>query len=143
MSSFTPLGFFVIFSYFFYPNGHELGIWLVASCANDKETGSLRILWYVHRTNAFLFHSFSSSEKNYVKINNTTSTWKNQLRGCLQGSPLGPLPWNLFQNDLSLNVHTSNLFMYADDYHVYQSGSNITAVNPGLTKEAENCIILV
>ena len=33
-----------------------------------------------------------------------------------------------FQNDLSLNVRTSNLFMYADDHQVYQSGCNITAV---------------
>ena len=35
-------------------------------------------------------------------------------------------------------VHTSNLFMYADDHQVYQSGSNIKAVISELTKEAEN-----
>ena len=60
------------------------------------------------------------------------------VKGLPQGSPLGPLLWSLFQNDLSLNVHTSNLFMYADDLQVYQSGSNITAVISELTKEAEN-----
>ena len=54
--------------------------------------------------------------KNCVKINNMTSTWKDQLRGCPQGSPLGPLLSILFQNDLSLNILTSNLFMYADDH---------------------------
>ena len=59
----------------------------------------------------------SDDQKNCVKINNMTSTWKDQLRGCPQSSPLGSLLWILFQNDLSLNVHTSNLFMYADDHN--------------------------
>ena len=85
-----------------------------------------------------LMRSYFIERKNCVNINNVTSTWKDQLRGCPQGSPLGPLLWSLFQNDLSLNVHTSNLFMYADDHQVYQSGSNITAAISELTKEAEN-----
>ena len=45
---------------------------------------------------------------------------------------------DLFQNDLPLNVYTSNLFMYADDHQVYQSGSKTTAVIFELAKEAEN-----
>ena len=44
----------------------------------------------------------------------------------------------IFQNDLPLNVHTTYLFMYADDHQVYQSGSNITAIISELTNEAEN-----
>ena len=60
--------------------------------------------------------SYFIEPKNCVKISNMTSTWKDQLRGCPQGSPLCPLLWILFQNDLSLNVLTSNLFMYADDH---------------------------
>ena len=67
-----------------------------------------------------------------------TSTWKEQLRGCPHGSSLGPLLWNIFQNDLPLNVHTSNLFIYADDHQVYQSGSDSAAIISELTNEAEN-----
>lgn len=53
-----------------------------------------------------LMRSYFTERKNCIKINNMTSMWKDQLRGCPQGSPLGPLLWNLFQNDLSLDVHT-------------------------------------
>ena len=67
-------------------------------------------------------------------MNNMTNTRKGQLRGCPQGSSL----WNLFQNDSSLSVHISNLFMYADYHQVYQTRSNIKAIISELTKEAEN-----
>ena len=85
-----------------------------------------------------LMSSYFTERKKCVKINGVTSTWKEQLRGCPQGSPLGPLLWNIFQNDLPLNVHTSNLFMYADDHQVYHIGSNITAIISKLANEAEN-----
>ncbi len=39
---------------------------------------------------------------------------------------------------LSLKVHTSHLFMCADEHQVYLSGPNIKAVISDLTKEAEN-----
>jgi len=81
-----------------------------------------------------LMRSYFTEQKNRVKIKGVTSTWKEQLRGCPQGSSPGPLLWNIFQNDLSLNVRASNLPMYADDHLVYQSGSNITAVNSELTE---------
>ena len=35
--------------------------------------------------------------------------------GCLPGSLLGPLLWNIFQYDLSYNADSA-LSMYADDY---------------------------
>ena len=58
-------------------------------------------------------------------------------RSVKNSSPLGPLLWNLFLNDLSLTVCTSNLYIYADDHQVYQSGSNTTALISKLAKEAE------
>ena len=61
-----------------------------------------------------LMSSYFTERKNCIKINGVTSTWKEQLKGCLQGSSLGLLLWNIFQHDLPLNVHTSSLFMYAD-----------------------------
>ena len=63
---------------------------------------------------------------------------EDQSRGCPQGSLFGPLLWNLLQNDLSLNVHTSNLFMYADDHQIYFNGTSIETVASSLKKETEN-----
>ena len=58
-------------------------------------------------------------------------------RGCLQGSALGPLVWNIFQNDLAYSVDTS-LNMYADDHQLYATGSTITDVHEHLMTSAES-----
>ena len=42
-------------------------------------------------------------------------------RSCPQGSVLGPLLRNMFQNDLSYNVDSA-LSMYADDHKIYEKG---------------------
>ena len=73
-------------------------------------------------------HGFESStvrllesylcDRNYrVKIGDLVSSSRTVNRGCPQGSALGPLLWNIFQNDLSYCV-TTNLSMYADDHIV-------------------------
>ena len=48
-------------------------------------------------------------------------------RGCPQGSVLGPLLWNMFQNDISYNVDTG-LKMYADDHQIYETGKELNTV---------------
>ena len=85
-----------------------------------------------------LMRSYFQERKNRVTINGVSRSWKDQSRGCPQGSSFGPLLWNLFQNDLSLNVHTSNLFMYADDHQIYFNGTSIKTVASSLNKETEN-----
>ena len=85
-----------------------------------------------------LMRSYFQERKNRVTINGVTSSWKDQSRGCPQGLSFGPLLWNLFQNNLSLNVHTSNLFMYADDHQIYFNGTSIETVASSLKRETEN-----
>ena len=82
--------------------------------------------------------AYFEDRKNRVKVNEAVASWKEQLRGCPQGSSFGPLLWNLFQNDLCHHVETDNLFMYADDHQMYLNGKNIEPVASALKKEAEN-----
>ena len=51
-----------------------------------------------------LLHSYLCSRLGRVFIGSVISTWRNVERGCPQGSVLGPLLWNICQNDLSYNL---------------------------------------
>ena len=53
------------------------------------------------------------------RIQYTVSEWKMMERGCPQGFSFGPLLWNLFQNDMPLQVTEASLTMYADDHQIY------------------------
>ena len=49
-------------------------------------------------------------------------------RGCPQGSSLGPVSWNFYQNDLFYENIRSQLSAYADDHQIYISGEKIDNV---------------
>ena len=51
-----------------------------------------------------LLHSYLCSRLGRVFIGSVISIWRNVERGCPQGSVLGPLLWNICQNDLSYNL---------------------------------------
>ena len=57
-------------------------------------------------------------------------------RGCPQGSALGPLLWNVFQNDLAYEINL-NLSMYADDYQIYEVRKHLANVKSFLNRNAE------
>ena len=56
-------------------------------------------------------------------------------RRCPQGSALGPLLWDVFQNDLSYCL-AANLSMYADDHQIYHAGADQAAVTLQLKDSA-------
>ena len=74
-----------------------------------------------------LLRSYLCNRKGRVRIGNVSSSWRNVSRGCPQGSVLGPLLWNMYQNDLSYNVDIG-LKMYADDHQIYETGKEIKTV---------------
>ena len=77
-----------------------------------------------------LVRSYFTERKNCIKINNVTSTWKNQLS-------IGNAMELVSKRTISKCTHlSSDLFMYADDHQVYQTGSSIKAIISELIKEA-------
>ena len=77
--------------------------------------------------------SYFSNRQNRVKLSGVTSSWKNAVRGCPQGSSFGPLLWNIFQNDMTYIVNNASLSMCADDHQLYVKGNSVDCVEQLLT----------
>ena len=50
---------------------------------------------------------------------------------------MGPLIWNIFQNDLVYNIDAI-ISMYADDHQIYQTGKGINTVHTKLDESASS-----
>ena len=68
---------------------------------------------------------FSNREKRTRVQGNCTSEWGAVNRGCPQGSSLGPLLWNVYQNDLFYCGVNSQLSAYTDDHQLYYSNKDL------------------
>jgi len=83
-----------------------------------------------------LLRSYLSNQHNRIRMGSQTSSWQVVHRGCPQGSALGPLLWNIFQNNLTYKINM-NLSMYADDYQIYEAGKDLTNIKSSLSRNAE------
>ena len=72
-----------------------------------------------------MMRSYFTNRQNRVKLNGVTSSWKDAVRGCPQGSSFGPLLWNIFQNDMTYIVNNASFSMYADDHQLRYLGPHI------------------
>ena len=63
--------------------------------------------------------------------------------GTAQGSCLGPLLFNIFCNDIYLNIEHCNLIMFADDITLYASHRNVSYLNYMLQTDLQNIEKLV
>ena len=83
-----------------------------------------------------LLRSYLSNPQNRIRMGSQTSSWQVINGGCPQGSALGPLLWNIFQNDLAYEIK-SNLSMYADDHQIYEAGKDLANVKSSLSRNAD------
>ena len=83
-----------------------------------------------------LLRSYLSNRQNRIRLGSLKSSWQVANRGCPQGSALGPLLWNIFQNDLAYEINL-NLSMYADDHQIYEAGKDLANVKSSLSRNAE------
>ena len=83
-----------------------------------------------------LLRSYLSNRQNRIRLGSLTSSWQVVNRGCPQGSALGPLLWNIFQNDLAYEINL-NLSMYVDDPQICEAGKDLANVKSSLSRNAE------
>ena len=70
-----------------------------------------------------------------VKVGDTSSDWQEVKRGVPQGSVLGPMFFNIFINDLFLQIKTIQLNMYADDGQLYTSDTDPVSLERRISRE--------
>ena len=90
-------------------------------------------------TSLNLLRSFLDSRKNRVKLQEAHNAWKEQKRGCPQGSSFRPLLRNLFQHHvISCYIDSLlTLFMYADDHQIYTNDKDIQKAAQTLRGQTE------
>ena len=84
--------------------------------------------------------SFVKDRKQNVRINNILSAFQNILSDIPQGSKLGPIPFNVFPDDLFLCIKKSGLYNFADDITITTTCNNLTKLLKNLEHDTESAV---
>ena len=82
-----------------------------------------------------LVTNYLSDRHQRVRLSGRYSSMKTIMKGVFQGSILGPIPFNIFMNDLSYAIDECALFMYADDTQLFKSAENIDQVEHAINAD--------
>ena len=87
-----------------------------------------------------LIHNYLTNRKQRTKISSSYSEWYDIVRGAPQGSILGPLLFNLFNNDLFLFIERTNICNFADDNTIYSCNINLQTILKDLKYDMQNIL---
>ena len=73
-----------------------------------------------------------------MKVGDTSSDGQEVRRGVPQGSVLGPMFFNIFINDLFLQIKTVQLNMYADDGQLYTADTDPVSLERRISREVSS-----
>ena len=87
-----------------------------------------------------LLASYLTNRKQRVKVCNMKSDWADLKKGVPQGSILGPLLFNIFMNDMFYFIEKCDLYSYADDNSLANSGPSIDDVLENIRNDSQIAI---
>ena len=82
--------------------------------------------------------SYLSGRKQYVSLNNKTSSILDIIYGVPQGSILGPILFIIYINDIPNICNLSKFILYADDANILITGNNFTEIETKLERLTGN-----
>ena len=92
----------------------------------------------VNSRSCMLLKDYLHGRMQQVKVGDTSSDWQEVRRGVPQGSVLGPMFFNIFINDLFLQIKTVQLNMYADDGQLYTADTDPVSLERRISREVSS-----
>ena len=84
-----------------------------------------------------LFLDYLEGRKQRVKIGSSYSFWSDVKRNVTQGSMLGPLLFNVFNNYLFMFIENCEICNFADDNTLYSGGMELSSILENLNHDTK------
>jgi len=75
-----------------------------------------------------VLHEYLSGRMGYVEIGGSRSCVRDIKTGCVQGSILGPILFNIYMSELENVVYPCKVVSYADNAYIIGAGTNVETV---------------
>ena len=110
------------------------------SINNDLLIAKLAAYGFSHSSLKYM-QSYLTNRKQRTKVNNSYSSWTSPENGFPQGSILGPTVFNVYINDMLLEVEGENLANYADDNTPRETGGCLECVMTELENNSNTLLL--